>query len=219
MEECIRLDRKCKPALPWVRAFYVGAGILVAILGILSRDPFELINALGTLMLIPALWLLRKLFRFQGGFGLETAIYIFICLSWTVGGAAGVYSLLPFFDKFVHCLSGVLVSMLALTGWRLLEPRQRTDGKYSGLAYLFVFFASMAVAGLFEVTEFALAPLLRRDLQHVLETGVGDTMWDIIVCLAGTLLFLLLMVLRAHGRKEPLTGAAEAFAAQNRRNP
>ena len=108
--------------------------------------------------------------------------------------------------------------MLALTGWRLLEPRQRADGKYSGLAYLFVFFASMAVAGLFEVTEFTLAPLLHRDLQHVLETGVGDTMWDIIVCLAGTLLFLLLMVLRSHGKKEPLTGAAEAFAAQNRRN-
>ena len=96
-----------------------------------------------------------------------------------------------------------------------MDSHTTVSRKYPLIAYFFVFFASMAVAALFEITEFTLAPLLNRDLQHVLQTGVQDTMMDMIVCLAGTVLFILLMVFRSHGHRELLTGAAEAFALQN----
>ena len=48
----------------------------------------------------------------------------------------------------------------------------------------------MAVAALFEIGEFALAPIVGRDLQRVIGTGVTDTIVDMIVCLVGTVCVL-----------------------------
>ena len=209
MDSCLDPDKRWARALPAVRIFYLLVSLAVVLLGFWQGDIFMAINGLGTVALIPFLYIMRRLLRLQGGRAMEVLIYGFICLSWTLGGAAGVYSLVPGFDKAVHCLSGVLVAMLALAGYRILEPDSR--GTYPPVLYLFVFFASMAVAALFELCEFTLAPLLHRDLQHVLDTGVGDTMLDILVCLAGTLVFLFFLFRRSRGKRDPLTTAAETI--------
>ena len=76
-------------------------------------------------------------------------------------------------------------------------------------------FASMAVAGVFELCEYVLAPLVGRDLQHVLDTGVSDTMGDMFVCLCGTLVSVALLLRSFRGKRSFLTDAADAFALQN----
>ena len=40
-----------------------------------------------------------------------------------------------------------------------------------------------------EIVEFVLDLILHNDPQHVLDTGVNDTMMDMIVCMVGALLF------------------------------
>lgn len=215
MEKTLQREDHFRRALLPVRILYTLGGICVAVLGIYKGSAYQAVNACGTLALIPALILLRKWLKIQGGWELETHIYLFIFLSWTLGGAAGFYSLIPYFDKAVHCLSGVFVSMLALGGYRMLEPDSRRERKYRPAAYLFVFFASMATAGIFELCEFTLSPILQMDLQHVLDTGVADTMQDMLVCMVGTFFVLLLMVRASCGKHDPITGAAEALAEQN----
>ncbi len=57
--------------------------------------------------------------------------------------------------------------------------------------------AAVASAGIaaiiaigWEIVEFVLDLILHNDPQHVLDTGVNDTMMDMIVCMVGALLLL-----------------------------
>ena len=215
MERAIAHDEKYRVILRIVQVLYALTGLGLTIYGCVRRDSYVIFVSAGTLFLIPGMMLLRRLLHLRGGWQMETAIYLFSFLGWTLGGAAGVYGLLPGFDKVVHCLSGVFVSMVALAFYRMLAGRREKD---TALSCFFVFFASMAVAGLFELCEFALAPLMQRDLQHVLDTGVMDTMMDMLVCLIGTVVFVLLMIRSSRGKHDFLTDGPEAFAALNGRN-
>ncbi len=215
MERRIEIDRKYKKVLPIVQVIYILTGIIISLWGIVHHSAYEGIQGVATLLMIPGLYLVRRLFHWEGGWQLETYIYLFTYLGWSLGGAAQFYGRIPYFDKVVHCLSGVFVAILALSLYRMLERGHSHEGENPVTAYCFVFFASMAVAGMFELCEFVLAPIMHRDLQHVLDSGVGDTMGDMFVCLLGTIVVVALMIRSAHGRHDPLTDAAEAFIAQN----
>ena len=69
----------------------------------------------------------------------------------------------------------------------------------------------MAVAGLWELGEYAISLLTGRDVQHAIDTGVGDTMQDMLVCMLGTLATLPLLQSVAMGRHSFLTGPVDAF--------
>ncbi len=215
MESLIQKDQKYKKVLRIVRIIYVLTAVFLTGNGLLHRNAYDSLLPISTLLMIPGLYLARRLFHWKGGWQLETYIYIFSYLGWTLGGAASVYGLIPGYDKLVHCLSGVFVGIMALAFYEMLERYHSKEGENPATGCFFVFFASMAVAGLFELCEYALAPIMGRDLQHVLDTGVSDTMGDMFVCLVGTLVVVWLMIRNIHGKHDPLTDAAKVFIVQN----
>ena len=215
MDRCIEKDRRYERVLKLVKIIYLLVGAVLTVQGLVTKNPYRFLVAGGTLLVVPVLHFLRKRLKIQGGYQLETFLYLFTFLGWTLGGAAEVYNLLPGFDKVVHCLSGVFVAVMALAFYRFLERRHSREGENSATGCFFVFFASMAVAGLFELCEFTLAPIMGRDLQHVMDTGVGDTMWDMIVCLIGTLVVVGLMIRTARGKHDFFSDAVDAFVVQN----
>ena len=208
-------DLNTQKPLRIVKFLYLLSALILCGHSLVKGDWFSAATFLSTLILFPGIALLRRLFHLNGGFQMELFVYLFSFLSWTMGGAGSVYRRLPGYDKIVHCLSGVFVSMLALAFFRMLERGHNSEGKNSATARWFVFFASMAVAGMFELCEFTLAPIMGRDLQHVLDTGVADTMGDIFVCMLGTIVYVLLMLRQDHGKPCFLVNAAEAFVDQN----
>ncbi len=215
MERLIQKDQKYQKILRIVQIIYVLTAIFLTVNGLIHKNAYDSLLPLSTLLVIPGLSFARRLFHWQGGWQLETYIYVFSYLGWTLGGAASVYSLIPGFDKLVHCLSGVFVGIMALAFYEMLERHHSSQGANPATPCFFVFFASMAVAGMFELCEYALAPIMGRDLQHVLDTGVADTMGDMLVCLIGTLVVVGLMIRNIYGKHDPLTDAARAFIAQN----
>lgn len=215
MERSLQIDCRFQKVLKVVRILYVLTGIGLMVRGVIHHSVYEGLLALATLLLIPGLYLARRIFRWEGGWQMETYVYVFSYLGWTLGGAAKCYSLIPYFDKMVHCLSGLFVSVLVLAFYRMLESDHSKQGENPATAFFFVFFGSMAVAGLFELCEFTIAPIMGRDLQHVMDTGVADTMMDMFVCLLGTLVMMWLMWRQRKGKYDPFTGAAEAFAQHN----
>ena len=214
MEDCLQTDLQFRKVLVPVRIIYILAGLILAGMGAAEHSWYKILVSLSTILLIPGIWLARRMFRWKGGWQIECYVYLFSFLGWTLGGAGLVYDLVPHFDKLVHCLSGLFVSVLILALYRVLEGHRKDENRATPC--LFVFFGSMAVAGMFELCEFALAPVMGRDLQHVLETGVTDTMMDILVCMIGTIVYILLMLRASKGKHDPLTDAAEAFGYQNR---
>ena len=214
-DRLMKKEERFHGAVRIVRVLYALLGIAVAVSGARRHSSYSLLLGLSTLLLIPALFLVRRLFHFAGGWQIELYVYLFAALGWSLGGAAEWYESVPYFDKIVHTLSGVFVSMLSLALFRMVERARPIPEQGKATACLFVLFASMAVAGVFELCEYALAPLVGRDLQHVLDTGVTDTMGDMFVCLCGTLVSVALLLRSFRGKHEPLSDAANAFALQN----
>ena len=215
MEKCLRKDRIYEKVLIVVKIIFILTAIFLTVMGCIHHNFYEILTPATTLLLFPGLYLVRRIFHLKGGVQLETHLYIFAYLGWTLGGAAQFYTYVPYYDKVLHLLSGVFISTLALAIFRLLERNHSREGENKATGCLFVFFASLAVAALFELCEFALSPIMHRDMQHVLDTGVTDTMLDIISCLIGTLFFMFLMIRNIHGKHDPITDAAEVFAYQN----
>ena len=73
----------------------------------------------------------------------------------------------------------------------------------------------MAVAGLWELAEYGINLLTGRDVQHVLDTGVADTMQDMLVCMLGTIATLPLLRPLSQGRQTRLTAPIYAFLDRN----
>ena len=162
METLIARDEKYRKILKVIRIIYGLTGIVLAIRGIVRKSPYESLLPLATLLLIPGLSLARRLFGWKGGWQLETYIYLFSYLGWSLGGAAAFYVLIPGYDKVIHCLSGVFVGILALAFYEMLERRHSKEGANPATSCFFVFFASMAVAGLFELGEYVTSPHHRK---------------------------------------------------------
>ena len=215
MERSLQRDESYQPIRKAVRLVYVLTGIGLAVRGFYRRDLYKFMLSLSTLLLVPGIELIRRWTRWKGGWQMETYIYGFSLLGWTLGGAAAWYARFPGYDKLVHCLSGVFVSLLILVIYRVLENDPEHHRSNPAMESFFVFFGSMAVAGLFELCEFTLSSITGRDLQHVLDTGVTDTMGDMFVCMLGTLFLLALLHRARHGKPDVLTDAVDAFVRPN----
>ena len=146
---------------------------------------------------------------------MEFYIYVFSFLGWSLGAAGEFFDGVPYYDKLVHTLSGVFVCMLALVMFRLLDRPCEDRNKHRLFQTIFLLFASMAIAGMFEFCEYGLSPIMGRDMQHVAATGVSDTMQDMLVCLVGTIFTMIVTQRSFRGKHDFVTDAAEAFIQQN----
>jgi hypothetical protein len=212
MDRYIKRDQAFRRTALWAQGLYAVAGLLLAATG---NDAHQRLMALGSLLLIPLIWGAYALFGLERGYQLEVWIYGFAFLSFTLGGCAEFYTKIQGFDKIMHALSGAFVTLMALALYLYLERARPIEQQSALTATLFVFFASMAVAALFEIGEYILAPIVGRDLQHVAGTGVTDTMTDMMVCLAGTLIALPFVARFFRGGHDPFTSAAAAFLYKN----
>lgn len=181
----------------------------------IQRDLYHLLISIGTLIVPPGLSMLYRILRLKRVHQMDFLILAFLFLAYPLGACLDCYRILPGFDKAVHCLSGVFVSLLCLALYYAFKPGHVIEKQDAALAMLFVFFGSMAVAGLWEISEFLLSAIVRIDLQRVQSTTIVDSMMDMIVCLIGTLATLPFVHRLTCGKRDPLTGAVEAFVAIN----
>ena len=181
----------------------------------LRGDGYHLGVCLGTLAIPAALWAFYRLLRLKYVHQLNFLILAFTVLAYTLGSGLDFYQRLPGYDKLVHMLSGVLVSLLCMALFCALLPGRRPGRRDLPLLLAFTFFGSMAVAGLWEIGEYLLSFIIGRDLQNVAATGVGDSMQDMIVCMLGTLATLPAAPRLTSGRCALLSGAVRAFVEKN----
>lgn len=198
-----------------MQLIYLMSGLYLAARGIALGSAYTFFLSLATLLVFPALSLGWRLLKCRPCDAMEFYVLLFSYLGFTLGGAAELYTYLPGYDKIIHCLSGIFVSFLALALFLALDQDPIKSAKKPALPALFVFFTAMAVAGLFEIGEYLVAPLVGRDLQNVLATGVGDTMQDMLVCMVGALSFL--PAVMGINRKKPglLVRAVHLFLYQS----
>lgn len=110
--------------------------------------------------------------------------YLFIFLAYFLGCVVNLYKITWWYDIFVHFYSGFFTFFVALF---ILD--KVNIGKVSiGFKMFFSFLVVMMIAGVWELFEFAVDRLLDLNLQHYLDTGVSDTMMDMLVAFIGGIL-------------------------------
>lgn len=116
---------------------------------------------------------------------IELIYLLFVILASLFGSILHFYGLIYWFDSFTHYISGMLTALL---GFILLNRFKKLDSNNYAFNVTYIIFVSLAVAALWEIFEFTADNILHGDAQRVLETGVTDTMKDIICAFLGSIL-------------------------------
>ena len=117
---------------------------------------------------------------------IELIFLLFILFAQLLGCVLHFYGIIYWYDSFMHYVSGILTSFLAILLLVLFNKYNEKDKVFN---IIFIISMTLMVAGLWEIFEFTVDNLLGGDAQKVLTTGVTDTMKDIICALLGSILF------------------------------
>lgn len=111
--------------------------------------------------------------------------YIFIFLAQVLGCICNLYNTVWWYDIFAHFLSGVFTFHIGLV--MLDNFNNKNDSLLFKVFFCICFSAFVAL--MWEVVEFTGDNLFSSDVQHSLDTGVVDTMEDMIVAMIGSSLY------------------------------
>ena len=106
--------------------------------------------------------------------------YLFILLADFIGCVCNLYNTVSWYDIFVHFLSGMFTFVLATIVYRIISDRNNKL-----LKLLFCLGIVSLIAITWEVFEFSIDSFAHTNLQHNQDTGVIDTMQDMIVAMLG----------------------------------
>lgn len=144
---------------------------------------------LTTASIIPIIvipYLIDKIFHYQMKEGLLFIYYGFIVIALGLGSILNFYTRIAWFDLLAHFIAGIVAS---IASWIVLEKSGLFERKRLGLIILLMITFSLSVSCLWEFFEFFSDLIFDGDAQWVKETGVHDTMEDMLIAFFGSLIF------------------------------
>ncbi|MBR6690829.1 MAG: DUF2238 domain-containing protein [Bacilli bacterium] len=163
--------------------------IIIAILGSLyftiTRDDniVLILKDMSIVITISALYIIQKLFKIKITNGINLIYIIFVFIAHFLGVICELYNYIYWFDKFVHFLSGIVASFVAIY---ILIKLKKENSMFFDI--LFILSITLASAAFWEMFEYLASYYFSVDPQKVLVTGITDTMHDIIVAFLGSIL-------------------------------
>lgn len=163
--------------------------ILVAIIGslyfIFTKDDsiILVLKDLSIILTINALNVIQKIFKIKINDGINLLYIIFVFMAHFLGVTCELYNHIYWFDKFVHFLSGIVTSFIVIYILTKLK-----SNKSIIFNILFILSFTLSVAAFWEMFEYLCSYYFKIDPQKVIETGVIDTMHDILVAFLGSIL-------------------------------
>ncbi|MDO4549256.1 MAG: DUF2238 domain-containing protein [Clostridia bacterium] len=197
-------------------AIYYAVLVGLAIYWFSLSDYYQLFQTFANMALPVVYLLVYRILGLKRTFKLEAVILAFTFMAYSLGVAGRWYHIVPYYDKIMHALSGAFTMFLALPAFYWLKSEKKIKSEDCALAVAFCLCATLAVAGIWEIVEYIINLVTGIDLQNVAASGVGDTMQDMIVCLAGALFMLIPMLgYYRRGKAGFLMDAVFAFCRNN----
>lgn len=163
--------------------------ILTAIIGsiyiVLTKDQslVLILKDISIIITISALYIIQKIFKIKISEGINFIYIIFIFMAHFLGVTCEFYNKIYWFDKFTHFLSGIVSGFAAIF---ILIKLKKNKNLFFDILFIISF--SMMIAGIWEIFEYLSSYYFHLDPQKVAETGVTDTMGDMIVAFLGAIL-------------------------------
>ncbi len=157
--------------------------IFVKDLNIGATDRFLGDLSMVFVLLIPKI--VRWLFKIKITDAMEFVYVIFMILAQFIGSVVNLYNHTWWYDLFTHFLSGILTTVLALV---IMNWMKVYDDKNKWFNFIFMISFTLMIAVFWEFLEYATDLVTGMDVQHVLDTGVTDTMQDMLIAFLGSLI-------------------------------
>ena len=141
--------------------------------------------ALPLVLLIP--FILRKLKVLNLNPNALFVYNLFMFFADFLGCVVGLYNKTTYYDVVMHFVSGFSTALLGMVLYNYLAKKEK-DNKI--LKYTYIVGLCMAIAAFWEIFEFFGDNTLGMNLQHSIDTGVRDTMEDIICAVMGMFTYL-----------------------------
>ena len=147
-------------------------------------------HRLATYLAVPFLvvlpWVYEKITKKPLNENLKLIYYTFIFIADGLGCVVDLYETTSWFDIFAHYLSGVLTAFLAIVLMKVFRYKETWLG-----ILIYSLAVSCLVAVVWKIFEFGMDTIFGMNLQHVVETGIHDTMEDILAAVIGAISFLI----------------------------
>lgn len=157
---------------------------------------------LGDLSIILVFFLPRifkKIFKLKITGVLEMIYIIFIIIAQFFGSIVNLYNTTWWYDLFAHFLSGVLTGVLALIILKWFNMYKEKN-KLFNVLYIISFV--LMIAGLWEFLEYGADTFLGLNVQHSIETGVRDTMEDMLIAFLGSIIVGVFYLVESKSQKK-----------------
>lgn len=177
---------KIKRANNIIKIIIILFALILSSINLINRN---VQNSLKALVIIPVIFIpiiLRNVFKIKFKYILEIIVIIFIFLSYYLGYVLDIYNKFIGYDKIVHTVFGLATSFFALF---LLKNSKLYKEENKWFNILFCLCFTMGLAVFWEFAEFTSDKLFGKNDQGVVETGVDDTMYDLLVALLGSIIF------------------------------
>jgi hypothetical protein len=142
-------------------------------------------TVVGIMGLTLAPVLLRDRLSVRMPYAFQILVIVFVFASLFLGEVWEFYVRYPWWDSFLHFGSGLLLGMLGFMLIYLMNEDERVHlGMMPGFMALFAFCFALALGVLWEILEFAADELFGMQMQKPMfgdESGLTDTMWDLIL--------------------------------------
>ena len=171
------------------------------LLTLLGRFNSNILVCIATYIVVFIPKIIGKIFKTKTNSLLELLFLVFIFIAELLGSVMHLYEYISWFDSFVHYISGIFTALLGLA---LLVYFDKYSSKSLVFNIIFMMSITLMVASLWELFEFTSDSIFGYNAQRVIETGVIDTMKDIICALLGCILIIIMYIYEFKENKKML---------------
>ena len=169
--------------------FILMFSITISIVNIFKNDMYTSLKALIIIPIIFIPLMLRKILNIDFKYINETIFILFIFIAFYIGYIFNIYNIFIGYDKLIHLIFGIVASFLSLN---ILINKRIYSEKNKWFNVLFYIVFSLGLSVCWEFVEFAGDNLFGKNDQGSIETGVGDTMYDLLSAFLGSIIFCII---------------------------
>jgi uncharacterized membrane protein YjdF len=218
-----RLALPADPAERLHRLVLIGLQAVMALefVALLWRGQWlSAVTVLGIMGLALSPLILRKRLSVRVPYGFQILVVAFVFAALFLGEVRRFYHLYPWWDSVLHLGSGLLLGMLGFMLIYVLNEDERIHlSTKPGFMALFAFCFALSLGALWEIFEFAMDQLFGLQMQKPMlgdESGLTDTMWDLMLdALGGLIISLYGFVYMRRGARSFISGWIARFAREN----
>lgn len=170
---------------------YFTISILLLLYYVKENKAYNYMQAFIAIALLIVPFAVNKISKIQMTADVSLIYFLFCFLTIIVGSLLSGYTKIPYWDKFLHFLSGIVFTVFGFLAFYIISGRDCYNVIHNRkLIICFAFFFNIGFAGLWEIYEYGLYVFFGVDAMNMHRTLANDTMQDMIMCVLGGIMLL-----------------------------